>query len=50
MKCAVIGIYKESSWEVMAHFDAEWSKKFNDVIVPLLHDWNKGYILSRTDA
>ena len=45
-----IGIYKESSWEVMAHFHAEWSKKFNDVIVPLLHDWNKGYILSRTDA
>ena len=35
-----IGIYKENSWETMAKFHAEWSKRFNDVFVPLLREWN----------
>ena len=36
-----IGIYREDSWETMAKFHAEWSKKFYDVIVPYLWEWNK---------
>ena len=35
-----IGISDESSWTQMAKFHAEWSKKFYDVFVPLLHQWN----------
>ena len=35
-----IGIYRENSWETMAQFHAEWSKKFYDVLVPLLREWN----------
>ena len=34
-----IGIYKEASWETIAHFHAEWSKKFQDVFIPLLCKW-----------
>ena len=43
-----IGIYNESSWDTMARFHAEWSKKLNNVIVPLLHDWNTEYQQSIT--
>ena len=35
-----IGISDESSWTQMAKFHAEWSKKFYDVFVPLLEQWN----------
>lgn len=31
-----VNIGNESQWEKMAHFHAEWSKKFFDVIVPYL--------------
>ena len=36
-----IGIYRKDSWETMAKFHAEWSKKFYDVFVPLLQEWNR---------
>ena len=36
-----IGINDESSWTKMAKFHAEWSKKFYDVLVPLLQQWNE---------
>ena len=35
-----VGINDESSWMQMAKFHAEWSKKFYDVFVPLLQQWN----------
>ena len=35
-----VGINDESSWTQMAKFHAEWSKKFYDVFVPLLYQWN----------
>lgn len=35
-----VGISDESSWTQMAKFHAEWSKKFYDVFVPLLEQWN----------
>ena len=35
-----IGINDESNWTRMAKFHAEWSKKFYDVLVPLLQQWN----------
>lgn len=35
-----VGINDESSWIQMAKFHAEWSKKFYDVFVPLLRQWN----------
>ena len=35
-----IGISDETSWTQMAKFHAEWSKKFYDVFVPLLQQWN----------
>lgn len=35
-----VGINDESSWIQMAKFHAEWSKKFYDVFVPLLQQWN----------
>ena len=35
-----VGIDDESSWIQMAKFHAEWSKKFYDVFVPLLKQWN----------
>ena len=35
-----VGISDETSWMQMARFDAEWSKKFYDVFVPLLQQWN----------
>lgn len=35
-----VGIDDESSWTQMAKFHAEWSKKFYDVFVPLLRQWN----------
>ena len=38
-KVQPIGIYAENNWEKMAQFHAEWTKKFNDVIVPLLQEW-----------
>ena len=34
-----IGIKDESNWLQMAKFHAEWSKKFYDVFVPLLKEW-----------
>ena len=34
------GIYRENTWEAAAVFHAEWSKKFYDVIVPLLYEWS----------
>jgi hypothetical protein len=35
-----VGIQDETSWTQMAKFHAEWSKKFYDVFVPLLQQWN----------
>ena len=35
-----IGINDEANWTQMAKFHAEWSKKFYDVLVPLLQQWN----------
>ena len=35
-----IGIRDETNWTQMAKFHAEWSKKFYDVFVPLLQQWN----------
>ena len=35
-----IGISDETCWLQMAKFHAEWSKKFYDVFVPLLQQWN----------
>jgi len=35
-----IGINDEANWTKMAKFHAEWSKKFYDVFVPLLQQWN----------
>ena len=35
-----IGISDETSWKQMAKFHAKWSKKFYDVFVPLLQQWN----------
>ena len=35
-----VGIADETSWTKMAKFHAEWSKKFYDVFVPLLQEWN----------
>lgn len=29
------------TWLQMATFHAEWSKKFYDVFVPMLNEWNK---------
>ena len=34
-----IGIKDETNWLQMAKFHAEWSKKFYDVFVPLLKEW-----------
>ena len=31
-----VSVENESDWERMATFHAEWSKKFYDVIVPLI--------------
>ena len=36
-----IGVDDETSWTQMAKFHAEWSKKFYDVFVPLLQQWNE---------
>lgn len=35
-----VGMGDETSWTQMAKFHAEWSKKFYDVFVPLLRDWD----------
>ena len=35
-----VSINQESDWIQMAKFHAEWSKKFYDVFVPLLQQWN----------
>ena len=35
-----VGIANETDWLQMAKFHAEWSKKFYDVFVPLLRQWN----------
>lgn len=35
-----VGIDDETSWTQMAEFHAEWSRKFYDVFVPLLQQWN----------
>ena len=34
-----IGIKDETNWLQMAKFHAEWSKKFYDVFVPMLKEW-----------
>ena len=39
-KLPEIGIINETNWIQMAKFHAEWSKKFYDVIVPVLQEWN----------
>lgn len=36
-----VGITQEADWIQMAKFHAEWSKKFYDVFVPLLQEWNE---------
>ena len=36
-------ILDESTWEDMAKFHMEWSRKFYDVIVPRLKKWYEGY-------
>ena len=35
-----IGIKDETNWTQAAKFHAEWSKKFCDIFVPLLQQWN----------
>ena len=35
-----VGIDRESDWIQMSKFHAEWSKKFYDVFVPILREWN----------
>jgi len=35
-----VNISNETDWIQMAKFHAEWSKKFYDVFVPLLQQWN----------
>ncbi len=35
-----LGLSDEANWTQMAKFHAEWSKKFYDVFVPLLQQWN----------
>ncbi|MBQ9268195.1 MAG: DUF4268 domain-containing protein [Oscillospiraceae bacterium] len=35
-----VNISNETDWTQMAKFHAEWSKKFYDVFVPLLKEWN----------
>ncbi len=35
------GIDDETSWPKLAKFQAEWSKKFYDVFVPLLREWDE---------
>ncbi|MCR5802641.1 MAG: DUF4268 domain-containing protein [Clostridia bacterium] len=35
-----VGMRDETSWTQMAKFHAEWSKKFYDVFVPLLREWD----------
>lgn len=35
-----IGIRDETGWTQMAKFHAEWSRKFYDVFVPLLQQWD----------
>ena len=39
--CLAMGIEDESNWPKLAKFHAEWSKKFYDVFVPLLREWDK---------
>ena len=34
-----VSVADESSWTQMAKFHAEWSRKFHDVFVPLLEQW-----------
>ena len=34
-----VSITNEADWPRMAKFQAEWSKKYSDVILPLLEDW-----------
>lgn len=36
-----VSIYEETDWTQMAKFHADWSKRFYDVFVPLLQDWNQ---------
>ena len=35
-----VSIYDESTWEKAADFHAEWVRKFYDVFVPLLREWD----------
>ena len=36
-----VSITNETDWIQMAKLHAEWSKKFYDVIVPYLQQWNE---------
>lgn len=38
-----VSISNETDWTQMAKFQAEWSKKFYDVIVPYLREWNQAF-------
>ena len=45
-KCSIVcntltgvSITRETDWTMMAKFHAEWARKFNDVIVPMLKAW-----------
>ena len=36
-----VSIINETDWIMMSKFHAEWSRKFYDVFVPLLKEWNE---------
>ena len=36
-----VNLLNENDWIHMAKYHAEWSKKFYDVFVPYLREWNK---------
>lgn len=38
-----VSIEKESDWPSMAAFQAEWTKRFVDVVVPLVREFNGNY-------
>lgn len=38
-----VSIENESDWPVMAKFQADWTRRFYDVVVPIIHDFNVSY-------
>lgn len=38
-----LSVMDEANWSKMAKFHAEWSRKFYDVFVPLLKEWEKQF-------